>query len=647
MVRLIAVSLLLPALAHAATLRAVGVIGNSGVTGEGLLRVGSCPLENCASGAALDKDWTLWLSGGDAINRVGLDGHLVERFPLGPGGGIVDSRTFAVVEQKLFFFVRAKDGKAALFGLEMRKGARAAAVPAKLPERQNPHEAYCLAHQPLDGRLVLAVQPKAEGEGRIDVLLVDPATGDLRRAFSLKGEHPQGIAVDTQRSAIYVGGHFGLFVGGETHGSVFAITAVRPDGTPLSNAFPVPCTKTPALPTQFRGVISLADGALWESAWYGFLARLDLEGRGDPGRIVEWHHELHYPTQFLGLSSSPLPTGGRGSGRAVGLAEEGTAQQELRPPLDPILIATPMPDAFYFAVWDRSEQSLRLVRRIGCLPFISSLGLSQDGWVTVGTARTQLWWRWDDAADAVPRQAELHIAITPASFHGDRFFALAAPYHLSQLRNQTALPTVFSPVVGDRNEAHRVGTAVPMKQPVGLSVQIAPGKSNGAVFVSDAATKQVWRADFWLPELKPTSDKWRPVRVEGDPLRSPTDIAALTDGRLLLADEGRLLLLEPNGDAFRVAWAFDHWGEAAHDRFGKSLRFALDGAWLLVSDTDRHRVLWFDWAERRFLGQWGETDKPGDDAHHANAPAQVALRGTRALVADSGNQRVLKLTLEP
>ena len=44
--------------------------------------------------------------------------------------------------------------------------------------------------QPLNGRLVLAVQPKVEGEGRIDVLLVDPGTADVRRAFSLKGEHP-------------------------------------------------------------------------------------------------------------------------------------------------------------------------------------------------------------------------------------------------------------------------------------------------------------------------------------------------------------------------------------------------------------------------------------------------------------------------
>jgi hypothetical protein len=612
---------------NAATIRATGVLGNSGEAGDGLLRVGRMPLENCASGAAVDQDSTLWLSGGDAINRVGLDGHLIERFPLDPAGSMVDSRTFAVLNGTLYFLARVKEQPIALFALPMRSGEKARPIPVKLPERKNEHVAYCLAPQPLNGQLVIATEPKATEGERIDVWLLNPATSEMKLAFSLKGSIPHGVAVDTARSVIYIGGHFGLYVGGETHGSVAAITAVRPDGKVLSDAFPAVCTKTPAIPTQFRGVISLAAGALWESAWYGFLARLDLEGRGAPGRIVEWHHELHYPTQFLGIRdgwAEPNPSG-----------------------RDPILIATPMPDAFYFATWDSAERQLRLIRRIGCLPTISSLGLSEEGWVTAGTARTQLWWRWEDAADAVPRKAELHVAVTPVVFQGDRCFALAAPYHLSHLRNQTPLPTAFSSHVGDRNEASRVGTAVPMKQPIGSSVQIAPGKHNAVLFVTDAATRQLWRADFWLPELRPTSDKWQPVRIEGDALRAPTDVAALTDGRLLLADEGRILLLEPKGDGYAAARSWDHWGDAPDARLGKRLRFAVDGAWMLVSDTERHRVLWLDWTEWKVLGQAGETDKAGGDAAHLSAPTFAALRGTRALVADAGNQRILKLELAP
>lgn len=609
------------------TIRAVGVLGNSGVGGQGLLRVGTMPLENCASGAAIDRDGALWLSGGDAINRVGLDGHLIEPFPLEPAGSIVDSRTFAVLADTLYFLARTSGGKVALFALPMRSGAKAAQVAMKLPERVNEHVAYCLAPQPLEGQLVLATQPKTEGSEHIGVWLIDPAKGELRLAFSLPGSSPHGVAVDTARKIIYVGGHFGLYVGGETHGAVSAITAVHPDGRKVSEAFPAVCTKTPATPTQFRGVISLAAGALWESAWYGFLARLDLEGRGDPGRVVEWHHELHYPTQFLGIRD---------------------AWPEPNPSVsDPLLIATPMPDAFYFAAWDRAARRLRLVRRIGCLPIISSLGISQDGWVTTGTARTQLWWRWDDAADAVPRKAELHVAVTPVTFDGQRCFGLAAPYHLSHLRNGTALPTVFSSHVGERNEAIRVSSAVPLKQPVGASIQITPGKHNAMLFVTDAATKQLWRTDFWLPELKPSGDKWLPVPVEAETLRAPTDLAALTDARLLLADEGRILLLEPKGNGYSVTWAWDRWGDAPDACFGKRLCFAVSGPWMLVSDTDRHRVLWFNWTERELLGQFGGTDQPGNDAAHVRTPSFAALAGQRAVVADSGNQRVVKLELSP
>jgi len=74
---------------------------------------------------------------------------------------------------------------------------------------------------------------------------------------------------------------------------------------------------------------------------------------------------------------------------------------------------------------------------------------------------------------------------------------------------------------------------------------------------------------------------------------------------------------------------------------------SLDGPWLVVSDTARHRLLWFEWQTRRLVAQFGETDRPGADAAHLDSPAQVCLRGTRAVVADSGNQRILEVRLRP
>jgi len=606
----------------------VGVLGNSGEGGTCLVRVGELSFDRSATGVALDRDWTLWVSGGDTINRVGLDGRLIERFPLEPAGSSVDSKTFAAVDDTLYFLGHVPDGAHAIFGLAMSgKGERVARpLPLKLPERRQDWVGYCLAPQPVRGRLVVVAEVKRAAEPLIGVYLVDPHSASAeppRPEFTRPGAYPQGVAVDEARGLIYLGGSFGRYVAGETHDSTWSITAIRADGSPGPGDFTVACPKTPAIPTEFRGVISLAAGALWDTAWYGFLARLDLQGRGAPGRIVQWHHDLGYSTQLVGIS------------------EGGSERPDL------LGIACAMPDSFYLAHWRDDAQQLDLVRRIGCLPVISSLGLSDDGWVTVGTMRAQLWWRWEAAADAPPEKAELHIGVTPGHFEQDRFFTLAAQYRLDDLTKRSPVACVFSPRVGDRNEATRTSDPVPMARPVGLSVRATPGQPNGTVFATDLETKQIWRTSIRLPDLRPDNANWRAVNTGEAALQSPTDVIALTDGRLLVADEGRVRLLEPQGEGYRQASCFERWGDGAAEHFGKRIRVAADGPWLLVSDTDRHRVVWLDWTTWKVLGQFGETDALGDDAQHLNGPTLLALRGTRAAVADAGNQRVLKLSLEP
>lgn len=602
----------------------IGILGNSGGVGRWLVRVGDLPFDQCATGVAADDEFTLWLSGGDAINRIGLDGRLVERFPLEPKGSFVNSRTFAVSGSTLYFIGQLPDGQTTLFSLPMKgsEGRAARPLALRLPNRKRDYMPYCLAPQPFQGQLVISCEPQEFADERIGVYFINPNTDPpfIRLAFSIPGSSPYGIAVDEGQGIFYIGGYFGWFVGGETHPNVHAIMAVRVDGVPLEG-FPVACPKTPAIPTQFRGMISLAGGALWDTAWYGFLARLDLGGRGAPGRVVEWHHEIGYPTQVICLG------------------EKGDRQL--------LAITTAMPDALYLAHWDKGAQQLIIVRRIGCLPVIASLGLSEDGWVTVGTMRTQLWWRWEDAADAPPRKAELHIATTPGFFNDNRFFSFAAQYRLDDLKKCSPVPAVFTSRVGDRNEAQRLGEPVPIRRPTGLTVQIEPGESEATLYVSDTEAKQIWKTRLWLPDMRPDPKGWQPIRIEGEPLLAPTDLVALADGRLLLADEGRILLLMPKGNALQVVQRFDRWGEGAGERFGKQLRIAVDGPWLLVSDTQRHRIIWLDWTEWKVLAMFGRTDEAGDDPWHLNEPTLVAIRGTKAIVADSGNQRLLRLRLAP
>ena len=596
--------LLTPALSRGAAIEAVGVLGNSGIAGPALVRVGG----DAPTGVAVDADRTLWVGAGDGVNRLTLDGRLLERFALEPAGSRASSLTFAVLGGSLYFLGDVPGKGRALFELAMRSGATAKPLPVALPPLEASHIPHVLAAEPLGGKLVIAARVKGEKETPIVVYAVDPAQGTLEPVARLEGQSVAGVAVDAARRVIYVG--------------TGVISAFRADGRPV-DGFPVPCMKTPAIPTQFRGRLSLAGGALWDTAWYGFLSRHDLAGDGDPGRVLEWSHDLDYATQILGLR--PDSAGA-----------------------DPLIITCAEPDAVYFAVWRRAERELRLLRRLGCLPMISSLGLARDGSITVGTARTQLGWHWDDPADAVPCLADIHVATTPVYFTGDAIFALGAVYHLKDGQNRDGpWPLLFHRRPGDRNEARRA-ERVPIKQPVGLSVQIKPPSRGARLFVTDAATRQVWQTAMHADHPLGLDNKnWQPLKIAGDALRAPTDVVALADGRLILADAGAVLLLEPQGDGWHAAWRMERWGEGPAQHFGGRLRLAVDGAWMVVSDTDRHRLVWIDWTERRVLAEFGRADAAGDSLARLSSPAQVAVQGERAVAADAGNQRIVKLMLRP
>lgn len=597
-----------------------------------MVRVGPLPFDRCATGVAADADFTLWHSGGDRINRLSLDGRLITSFPIEPAGSVADSKNFCALGRKLYFLGHLPDGRWSLFVIEMaqapgQKPQPARALPIDLPKPRRAWIPPVLAGHPLGDSLVLVTEPEDLPDGQLGVYFVNPAqTGPPIRAFAVEGLYPAGADVDSSRQAIYIGAM--LRLPGQDQPADYAIAAFTAHGV-LLDGFPVACTKTPAIPTQFRGVVSVAGGSLWETAWYGFLSRLTLTGAGAPGRIVEWHHELGYPAQVIDIAEA--------AGSDLPAAPDG---------LRLLAITTAMPDALYLAHWHPSQQRLDLVRRLGCLPTIASLGLSHTGWVTIGTARAQLWWRWEDPGDAPPRKAELHIAVTPVHFHDDRFLALAAQYRLDDLDKRNPVPTIFSPRVGDRNEASRVGDPVPVKGIVGFGVYAPPGQPAGKVFIADADGK-IWRAPVWLPDLRPDFSAVEAVSLPPDGPRKPTDLVPLTDGRLLVADEGRVMLLEPDGEGYRVAATFSAWGQGPGERFGLRLRMAVDGPWMLVADTDRHRVVWLDWAEWRYLAEFGHADEPGDDAAHLDTPTLVALAGTRALVADTGNQRAVKLVLCP
>jgi outer membrane protein assembly factor BamB len=604
--------LLLPALCWAARLDYAGVLGNSGVGGDTLVRVSlanrSSDGGGLNSGVYLDRHLRVWTSGGDAINCLAFDGRLVKRYPLTPVGSRVDSTAFTVLDGVLYFLGRtpkAVGERVVLFALPLDGTPDAKVVMTGFPTYRG-----VLCPTPWNGKVLLGYGLD-DNTAHVDAF--DPKTGARTALFTLAGNSIVGMAVDPADNALLVGGFFGKYVGGNIHQPyVHEIMKVDWDGKILWRK---ECLETPANPTQFRGVVSCAGGALWDSAWYGFFARFDRQGVSAPGKIASWDMRIPYASQTLDVrqGTALLPAGGPAEA------------------LDPLLIATHLPDQTYLAAWDADAQELRLQQRFGALPELDNVYLSPDGWVFVGSH----WWRFDDAANDVPRFANYVSApMSPGAFRGDWVCML-------RKTNQPAIPCVARPALGRESAQYGYTQQAPFSGTRGFAVS---NPNAPVVWAYATAGNRLWRTRMHMANWEPMKE-WKPQTIDGDAPADLGDIAVLPDGTLVVADGGSVLWLQPAGEAWRITRRLTAWGEAADQHFGTHLRLAADGNNLLVSDTDRHRVVLLDAATGQPVWNYGATDTPGAGDGQLNAPGCVAIAGSRAIVADVGNQRVVKLRL--
>ena len=115
---------------------------------------------------------------------------------------------------------------------------------------------------------------------------------------------------------------------------------------------------------------------------------------------------------------------------------------------------------------------------------------------------------------------------------------------------------------------------------------------------------------------------------------------------MLAAGDGFVIQFARDGQNWKEQRRWNSFGPDNADKFGPAIFLAADAGRLWVSDTSRSRVLCFDQATGKLRGTFGATDSPGDDLAHVNSPTVLAARGDRAVVYDSGNQRLVKLRLD-
>jgi len=114
---------------------------------------------------------------------------------------------------------------------------------------------------------------------------------------------------------------------------------------------------------------------------------------------------------------------------------------------------------------------------------------------------------------------------------------------------------------------------------------------------------------------------------------------------MAVVDGGGVIFLRETGDKLEFLARLDTWGDAPDQSFGNEIHIAADGPNLVVADTQRHRVLWFDADTRALNGQLGGTDRPGASLRAFDRPTCLGARGNRLAVYDAGNQRIVKIEL--
>jgi hypothetical protein len=178
--------------------------------------------------------------------------------------------------------------------------------------------------------------------------------------------------------------------------------------------------------------------------------------------------------------------------------------------------------------------------------------------------------------------------------------------------------------IGDRCglKKDRVGCAV--YRSAGRLVLLAIGPAgDGQAFAigSDGA----WRSDLGNVQLKTVT-----------PVKAWTSLAMKDADTLLGAGDGHVIEMARDGTDWKETrrWRVD---------FGAVIHISADSGRLWVSDRDRHRVAVLELGTGKSIAAFG---RDGDDLSSLKHPTVIAARGRRAVVYDSGNQRLMKLVIE-
>jgi hypothetical protein len=549
--------------ARAETVACEGILGNSGEQGATIVRFGPAPRRGM--GVVADRFGSLWDRAWDGtLNRYAPDGRLLAQYPLPKGGG--DRDQLALVGDTLVIQING-----GLCTLPVTAPAGTAPAPLK-------RESELISFNAVNGRIA----SKLKGE----VALVDPATGDAKKAADVKDAHAIDLGPD---GALYVSvdGKMRKYAGGAE-----AAEGGWPKGAPGERA-------------------QLLGGFWYGHAWHGTIRRFTAALDPDPGVVLGGASG-----SFIGhLDQNAELSNGRGMAKLGGA----------------LYAVSGIEGTLHLLAWDEAKRQMTIVRRIGAVPLCGGLGLDRNGtvWFRCGT------WAWDAGPDA-PMLSGVNAPEHPGTgqcvmLDNDR---MVAPGYL------WGKPSLYYGPLSTEVRIDRIEKGCALKLgTTGSAVYARQGK-----LVLLAIEKSGAGQVFYIEGDGRYQGEAGPVALKtASPAGEWTSLAMKDGATLLAAADGAVIEMAAEGNDWKETRRWASWGAGPAEKFGARIWIAADAGMLWVADAERHRVLSFDLKTGKPVASFGAADKAGDDLASLNLPQTIAARGRRAVVHDAGNQRLVKL----
>ncbi|MHC4505189.1 MAG: NHL repeat-containing protein [Planctomycetota bacterium] len=427
------------------------------------------------------------------------------------------------------------------------------------------------------------------------LFLLDPASGERTDVCTLPFEPGEGLDLDGDGN-IYVT---------DRHRELHKISG----GRDVTDGWP----KKP--PGERPQVIEVAGQRHWYGhAWHGTIKRFDADLRPDPGVV-----QGGASGSFIGhLPQNSELTNGRGMAHVAGR----------------LYAVSGLGGIMHLLEWKPGTRKMQIVRRIGSLPRLPGVGLDRDGRVFVVNGM----YEWNDGPDAPQRFGmTADVCGQAVMLPNDNIVAPGVQYGNQPRVMYGRLTTeVRQSGHGKVNLSRDI-----QKRGCGTTVYKTGGRLV-VLFVSREGDALLEQIDSGGKHVRSIG---KVAIATLSPVRAWTTLAMKDPGTLLAAGDGHLIEFAPEGANWRETRRFNRAG--GDDRqWGPRIDIAADSGRLWVSDTERHRVLCLDLTSGRHLATFGKTDAAGTGLDELSLPMAIAARGRRAVVFDSGNQRLVKLELE-